>query len=157
MKTAQIADQFRGLNANLISAVEGCSDEEWMQSSISENWPIAVVAHHVAIVNSGFAGMVERLANGETFTPTTNMEKIHESNARHAEEYARVGKPEVLGKLRDSGAAVENALRQVKPDQLDNHAGVFGGNPLTIAQVIDYVVIGHTAEHYNSIHDTLNS
>lgn len=154
--TTQLADQFRELNAQVIVAVEECPDDQWTKPSIAENWPIAVVAHHIAIVNSGFAGMVERLASGETFTPTTGMDEIHESNARHAREYANVGKPEVLGKLRDGGSAVEAALRKIEDDRLDAHAGVFGGNPLTIAQVVEYVVIGHTAEHYNSIRETLD-
>lgn len=156
-KTATAASRFRAVTDEVITLVEGCSDSEWKMSSAGENWPLCAVAHHIAIVNPAFAGMVERFANGETYTPEVNMDEIHRSNAEHAREYANVGKDEVLEKLRAGGSAVEDALNQISDEQMENPAGVYGGNPLTVAQVIDYVVIGHTAEHLGSIKATLGA
>lgn len=153
--TNTATSRFKAVNDEVIELVEDCSDEEWRMLSAGENWPLCVVAHHIAIVHSPFAGMVERFARGETYTPEINMDEIHRMNAEHAREYANVGKDEVLEKLRSGGAEVEAALDRISDEQMDNPAGVYGGNPLTVAQVIDYVVIGHAAEHLGSIKATL--
>jgi uncharacterized damage-inducible protein DinB len=152
----QLNAQFRSLNDDVINAVEECTDEQWHSETAAENWTVAALAHHIATVNSGFAGMVERLAAGDTYTPNISMDKIHEENAKHAREYASVGKTVVLDELRSGGSAVVAALEKLNDEDLDRHAGLFGGNPLTVGQVFEYVVIGHTAEHCGSMKATLD-
>ena len=39
--------------------------------------------------------------------------------------------------------------------KLDRVAGVFGGNEMTVNQVLEWVVIGHTADHLGTIRGTL--
>ena len=153
----QLKAQFESLNADVITMTEGCTDEQWLTPSTAESWTVAALAHHVAIVNTGFAGMVERLAAGDTYTPNISMDKIHDENATHAREFASVGKAEVLDELRSGGSAVVAALENLIDEDLDRHAGVFGGNPLTVGQVFEYVVIGHTAEHCGSMKATLGA
>lgn len=152
----ELTARFNAVNDELVSIVAGCSDEQWRQITESEGWPVAVVAHHVAIVQRAFAGMVEKLAAGETYTPNVDMNEIDRLNAEHAREYANVGKPETLDPLRASRAAIAHLISGLSDTQLDHHAGVFGGNPLTVAQVLDYVVIGHAAAHLDSIRATIS-
>lgn len=99
--------------------------------------------------------MVEKLASGETYSPTTGVGSIHEENARHAREYAAADKDETLEILEASGAAMTGLLQRFDDEQLDRHAGTFGGNELTVAQVIEYVVVGHAREHLTSIQNTI--
>ncbi len=154
-RVEQLAAQFEAVNDELIESVTRCTDEQWRQPSASERWPVGVVAHHVAAVNGGFARFVEKLAAGETYSPTTSMDEIHKSNAQHARDYAEVGKPEVLDALQTNGAAVARALRSLDEEQLGHTAGVFGGQEMTVARVVEYVVVGHTAEHLASIRATI--
>jgi hypothetical protein len=83
------------------------------------------------------------------------MSDIHENNARHAREHAAVPKEAVLATLHENGASVLALLRGFRDEQMETLAGNFGGNDLTIAQVIERIVIGHGMEHFTSISATL--
>ena len=154
-RAEQYAAQFAAANDEVIALVTGCTDEQWRLRCTDEERSVAVVAHHIADVNAAFTRMVARLASGTTYSPNTSMEEIDRNNARHALDYAEVGKPEVLAGLRTSGATIAQQLRDLSDEQLDHVAGVFGGQELTMAKVIEYVVIGHTAAHLNSIRATV--
>lgn len=154
-QSEQFTREFERLNDELIAVVEGCTGEQWRQVTESEQWPAAVVAHHIAVSNQAFAGMIERLVSGETYTPSISIEDVHRMNAEHAREYANVGKPETLDKLRSGGAAVSKALGQLDDRQLEQVAGTFGGNEMTVGQVVEQIVVAHTAEHLNSIRATI--
>lgn len=156
-RAARYASRFEALNTEVIDAVTACPGEQWRLSCANDERSVAVLAHHIALVNGGFARMVERLASGETYTPNTSMEEIHQINAQHARDYAGVDRDEVLDLLRSSGESVVTQLRRINDERFDADAGVFGGNPLTVAQVVEYVVIGHTAEHLDSISATLGA
>jgi hypothetical protein len=149
------ATRFEAVNEEVIALVAGCPDERWRLKCVNEERSVAVVAHHIAEVNGAFAGMVERLASGETYTPNVSWEVIHESNAKHAREHAAVGKEEVLEGLRANGAAIARQLRSLADEGYDRIAGTFGDNELTVGQVAEFVVIGHTAEHLGSIRATV--
>ncbi|HYI14005.1 MAG TPA: hypothetical protein VEX37_01340, partial [Thermomicrobiales bacterium] len=102
-----------------------------------------------------FAGIIERLAAGEAYKPNVSMEEVHESNARHARENETIGKPETLDVLRSNGEAILTMLDGIDDEMLDRTAGVFGGHEMTVTQVLEWVVIGHVAEHLGTIRDTL--
>lgn len=95
----RFAAQFEALNTGVIDAVTACPGEQWRQPCANDERSVAIVAHHIALVNGGFARMVERLASGETYTPNTSMEEIHQINAQHARDYAGVDRDEVLDLL----------------------------------------------------------
>ena len=52
-------------------------------------------------------------------------------------------------------AAIAQQLRGLADEGYDRIAGTFGDNELTVGQVAEFVVIGHTAEHLGSIRATL--
>jgi uncharacterized damage-inducible protein DinB len=154
-RVEEFAAQFETANNEFIATVEGCTDAQWRQPCASEGWSIGVVAHHVAVVYPAFAGIVERLATGVTLPPRSSMDAVHRSNAQHARDYADVGKTETLDALRANGAAVTQRLRSLSDEQLDRIAGVFGDRELSTAQVVEWIVIGHTREHLASIRATI--
>lgn len=154
-RVEQIATQFEGLNDQVMATVMACTDEEWRRPTASEGWPIGVVAHHIGMVHGDFARILERLAAGETFSPTSSMDAVHERNARHARDHADVGKPETLDRLHANGAVLAQLLRSFHDEDLDRTAGVFGGRELSVGQVIELIVIGHVREHLASIQGTL--
>jgi hypothetical protein len=156
-RTEAFTARFEAINEEVIAIVRGCTEEQWRRATASEGWLVAVVAHHIAAVNGDFTRIVNRLAAGETFSPGTSMDAVHRSNAQHARDYANVGKQETLNLLRANGDAVTQGLRKLDDAGLDRIAGVFGGHELTVAQVMERVVIGHTTVHLASIHETLVS
>lgn len=151
----QFASQFEALNDEIVAVVMECSDEQWRQTTAAEGWPVAVVAHHIGVVHADFIPLVDRFAGGATFSPNASMEEVHQTNAQHARDYANVGKPETLDVLQTNGTALAQALRGLDDEQLDRVAGVFGGNELTVEQVVQFIVIGHPREHLASIRATL--
>jgi uncharacterized damage-inducible protein DinB len=154
-RAAEYAARFRSVNDDVIATVTSCTDEQWQQPSVNEGWTIAAVAHHIAEVNGAFAGIVRRLAEGDSYTPNTSMDAIHESNAKHAREFADADRQATLELLHTNATAILDTLALVTDDSWERTAGVFGGHELTVAQVFEYVVIGHTAEHLASIQATI--
>jgi hypothetical protein len=151
----QLATQFEAINAEVIAIVETCTGEQWRRPAAGEGWPVGVVAHHIAEVHQDFVGLLGALASGQTRSPGASIEDVDQGNARHAHDYAAVGKPEALEALRTNGAAVARLLRSFSNEQLGHVAGVFGGRELSVAQVVEWIVIGHAAEHLASLRATL--
>jgi hypothetical protein len=84
------------------------------------------------------------------------MAAVDQENAHHAQAQAAVTKAVVIAALRHAGDRVTRHIQRLADDQLDHVAGVFGGRTLTVAQVIDVVVIGHTVEHLASLRASLD-
>ncbi|HET8630214.1 MAG TPA: DinB family protein [Thermomicrobiales bacterium] len=154
-QVGRLAAEFEAVNDALIATVERCTDEEWRRPSAEEGWPVGVVAHHIASVHHDFIGLVGALAAGKTRSPGSSMADVDESNARHARDFAAVGKAETLAALRENAAALARLLRGLTDEQLERTAGVFGGHDLSVAQVLEWIVIGHAREHLASIRATL--
>jgi uncharacterized damage-inducible protein DinB len=155
-RTAALATQFEAVNAEIIAAVSACSDEQWRQPTAEDGRTVGVVAHHVGEVNGAFAKIVETLAASGNYTPNVSMEEVHESNAKHARDNAGAGKAETLDLLRANGDAILRVLGSIDDSTLDQAAGVFGGHEMTVTQVLEWIVIGHTAEHLGTIRKTLD-
>lgn len=151
----QIAAQFDELQAQAVKTISGATDEQWQQVTAAEGWTVAATAHHLAIVQRAFIGMVEKLAAGQTYSPKLDIETIHAENAEHAREYAEADRAETLDILKSSGADMAKLLHGFNDGDLERDAGTFGGNKLSVAQVLEYVVIGHAREHLTSIQNTI--
>lgn len=155
-RVEQFATQFKAVNDELIETVTGCTDEQWRRPTTEEGWSVGVVAHHIGVSQQAFSQMVGKLASGESVTPNISLDSLHKSNAQHARDFADVGKPETLDILQTSGTAITQQLRGLDDEQLDRTAGVFGGQELTVAQVVELVVIGHAGAHLASMRDTIS-
>jgi hypothetical protein len=156
-RAEQYAAQFEAINNEVIALVTECTEEQWRQPCTNEERPVGVVAHHIGVVHRDFIWIVERLSSGQTFSPNASMDVVHESNAQHAREHVSVSKQEVSEALQTNGAALARSIRSLRDEQIDQIAGTFGGNELTVAQVLEYIVLGHAAEHLGSIRSTIAS
>lgn len=151
----KLAAQLDAVNDEIIALLMGCTDEQWRRVCASEGWPLGVVAHHIAATQQDFIEMVKVLAAGRTRSPTASMEDVHQSNARHARDYAAVGKVETLDLLRTGRDAIAALLRGIADGQLDRTAGVFGGRELSVKQVVEWIVTGHATIHLASMRDAI--
>lgn len=151
----EYATQFETVTNELVATVAGCSDEQLRRTTASEQWPVVVVAHHLATVYEYFNGALAGLAAEETTPRTLGAEAVDRNNAQHAREYANVGKAETLSALRSSRIALAQTLRELNDEQLARIIVVFDGNDRTAAQVVQFAVIGQTQEHQASIRDTI--
>jgi hypothetical protein len=92
---------------------------------------------------------------GQEIPPTVG--PSDEGNARQAAANAALPRDQILRLLRDHGAMVTAYLRSLSDDDLDRTVILpfFGENPVTAEHVIERVLIGHAADHANSLRQGL--
>jgi len=155
-RAEQFAAQFEATNDALIDAVQGCAEADWQKRRTSEGWPIGVLAHHVAISYAPIAGAVKTVAEGGTL-PQLSQHDQAATNAHHAEEHAHITQQETLDALRSTSADVAAFVRGLEDEQFTRTITAFGGREMSVAQLVEHVVIGHPKQHLASIQAALAS
>jgi uncharacterized damage-inducible protein DinB len=150
-----LAQRFVQANEEAIRVVESCPDQQWHTHHLSENRPVNVLAHHIAIGHLAIAEWAQSIATGQP-VPAFTMESFTEPNARHAQQYAKVSKPEVIAELRRQGAAATSVVRGLTDEQLDR-TGEFVGRQWRVRELIEGVLIGHVNNHLGSIREALGT
>ena len=148
-RARNLAQQFEQENHELIATVERLSDAQWRTKTAGEGWSLGVVAHHVAEGHKQIAGLAQLVASGQPI-PAMNMEMFHQANAEHARQHADCTKAETLALLRQNGAAAAATVRGLSDAELDRTGSLLMG-PMSTAQVIERILIGHVHEHHGSI------
>ena len=151
----QFAGQLEAVNERVIATVEGCTDEQWGRPTAAEGWPVGVVVHHISEVQRFFAGVLGALAAGDVPPATLSSAFVEENNARHARDFASVGKEETLALLQTTGPGLVGLLRGLTDEEFDRTAVEFDGQPLSVAQVAEFALAAHLDEHLASIRATL--
>lgn len=156
-QTRKFATDYQALFDDIISTVEGATDEQWRMVTASEQWPVGVVAHHLAMVQDFFVNTLQATASGEGELANFTIEQVHENNARHAVEHADATKNETLELLKSNTPRAVQLINSLNEKQMESNAGNFAGNELTVALVVEWIGIGHHYEHLESIKATLAS
>ena len=150
-RSDELATRFEQVNEEFIQAVEPISAEDWTNICPAENWSVGVTAHHVAYALPVTIDMTKGMAAGQT--PEIDWDMINQINADHARDYADCTKEQTLAELRTNGDHAANAIRSMDDDALDvkHSIPMFGSDPITVEQFIEYVVIGNHNVHLQSI------
>src|SRR5882762_346645 len=90
-KGEALAKQFEAKVQEATKLMEKLSDAEWKKVTSAEKWPDCVVAHHVAVSHEGIGNLVKSVASGQ-HKPSIAMSDIDQMNAKHAQDFATVGK-----------------------------------------------------------------
>jgi len=162
MRSAQFADDFEAAQDKLIGLVESLTPEQW--KLVGRNYPerfndedegrtVGVIAHHVAESGPLIADRIELQARGETPPPVAD---FTDGNARHAEAHADCTPEEVLRMLRESKPRIAAQVRAIPDDRLEYQVPSRVG-PMTIAQRVERVLIGHVKMHHGSIEAALKN
>ena len=147
-----LAEAFTAANNQVITLVEGVSDEQWRNICEGETWSVGVTARHIAASHAGIAGFVRAVAEGQG-PPPLDPAAIHQGNAEHAHAHANCTRAEVLDLLRTGGAEGAATLRGLTDAQLANSTPIAfaGGQPWTAAEIAERIMIGHMQMHLPSI------
>jgi DinB superfamily len=154
-RAARFAAEFEVAQRDLIRVIESLSDEQWRR--VGRNFPqrlndedehrsVGVIAHHVAVNTPRILDRIERMLDGRPLPPAD----FAALNALHASEHADVSREEVLALLRGQQAEVAAIVRAIPDDQLDLARDTPVG-PMSIAQRLDRVLVGHIRMHLGSI------
>jgi hypothetical protein len=158
-RSAQLAEQFEAAHDEFIGLIESLDDEQWHRAGKNfprrlddedEGRPLGVIAHHVATNGDWIMQRIQTMLAGGPLSPV-NMRVI---NSEHAREHADVTKDEVLRLLRASKSRIAEAVRAIPDNQLDIQRDTPAG-PMSAAQRVEKVLIGHMQQHQGSIEAAL--
>jgi hypothetical protein len=153
-RAKELAARFEKINQDVIDSVSGATDLS--VSCPSEGWTAAAVGAHIGGAHRGILeGLIQPLVAGREIP--SSIGPSDEGNARQAAENAALPRDQILTLLRDHGAMATAYLRTLSDADLDRTVilPVFGENPVTVQQVIEWVLIGHAADHANSLRQGL--
>lgn len=149
------AARFEADQQGFIELVESLDDEQWQRvgknfpqrmNDEDEGRPVGVIAHHVASSQDRLIERIEATVRGAVPPPID----IRANNASHAEQHADASRDEVLQLLRHNKTAITERIRSLPDDKLDVTQDSAAG-PLSVAQRLERVLIGHIAMHRGSI------
>lgn len=159
-RAEQYAATFESEQQRLIELIEPLTAQEWTRvgsnypqrmNEEDERRPVGVIAHHVA----DSAGLIlERTLAAAEGRPVPPAVDFQAANARHAAEHADASKDEVVALLKSQREEVSGRLRELDDQQLERTTETAAG-PMTVAQRIERVLIGHVTMHRGSIEAAL--
>lgn len=155
VRSAQLAEQYQTAHDEFVSLLESLNEDQWHLTG--KNYPeridnedegrqIGVIAYHVATNGDWILQRIQTMLAGGPLAPV-NMRDI---NAKEATTHATVKKDEVLRLLRASRSRIADAVRAIPDNQLDVQRETPAG-PMSAAQRVERVLIGHMKQHQGSI------
>ena len=152
-----LARQFEAKAEEATTVIERLSDADWQKVTKAEQWPVGVVAHHIAMGHAGLSGIVKLLADGKP-GPGITMKILDEMNAKHAREFASCTKAETVALLKANAAAAAVTLRGIGDTDFDRSGTVLAGMPpVSAGQVAGGLLCSHVDEHLGSIKATVGA
>jgi hypothetical protein len=154
-RSALLAEQYEAAHDDFVRLVESLSEDQWHRAGQNfprridnedENRPLGVIAHHVATNGDWIMQRIQTMLAGGPLSPV-NMREI---NAEQAKSHANVTKDEVLRLMRASKPRITDAVRSIPDSQLDIQRETPAG-PMSAAQRVERVLIGHMKQHQGSI------
>ena len=153
-----LAERFEAINREVIALAESLTEQQWQQTCPGEDWPIGVALHHIAVSHPGIAAWAVRLAHQKPVR--ISHDQVNEINRQHAAGGENYTREVTLELLAANGAAAAQAIGQLEDEQLANSAPFLPageGKVRNCRQIIEYVLIGHPAEHLQSIRQALGT
>jgi hypothetical protein len=152
-----LARQFEAKAQEATTAIERLSEADWQKVTKAEQWPVGVVAHHIATGHAGLSGLVKLLADGKP-GPGITMKVLDEMNAKHAKEFANCTKAETVTLLKANAAAAAATLRSIGDGDFDRSGTLVAGMPpVSAGQVAGGLLCTHIDDHLRSIEATVGA
>ena len=159
-RSAVLAEHYEAAHDDFVRLVELLDDEQWHLIGTNfpqridnedEGRPVGIIAHHVATNGDWITERIKTMLVGGPLAPV-NMRAI---NSEHARSHANVTKDEVLRLMRASRGRIANAVRAIPDDQLDIQRSTPAG-PMSAAERVEKVLIGHMKQHQGSIEGAIH-
>ena len=155
VRSADLAEQYEAAHDEFVRLVVSLNEDQWHLTG--KNYPqrigdedegrqIGVIAHHVATNGDWIVQRIQTMLAGGPLAPVNQ----REINAVHARNNAGVTKDEVLRLMRASKSRIADAVRAIPDHQLDIQRETPAG-PMSAAQRVERVLIGHMKQHQGSI------
>jgi hypothetical protein len=157
-KGEALAKQFEAKADEATAVLEKLSDADWKKVTDAEKWSVAVTAHHVAGSHEAIAGIIKTIATGGSMPAGFTMDALNAMNAKHAQEFANVGRAETIELHRKGAVAAAAVVRSLSDEQLARSGTVISGAPaMSAEQVVNGILISHIDSHFGSIRKTVGA
>lgn len=150
-RAKEMAERIRVFNNEVISFVENCTEENWRKLCPAEDWTVGVVARHIGAGHYGAVSMAKLIVQGQKLPEVTGEQIVRMAND-HARNHADCSKSEVLGVLREQGAAVTDYILGLSDEELDrtSYFLLFGGE-VSAWKFIENVILVPGGGHFESM------
>jgi hypothetical protein len=152
-----LADQFEQANQAVVDCVLSNDNGDFSVACPAEGWTAAALGAHIGMGHAGILdGLIKRAVSGEEI-PAFKMSDFDEGNAKFAIENAAIPTEQIVALLRENGASAAAYVRSLSDEDLDRTTSMppMDGQQVTTHQLIEWVLIGHTREHGQSLREGL--
>src|SRR5215467_9772490 len=151
-----LADRLEQGVSALTAFASALTDAEWQTRIPHDGRTVGVVVHHVASVYPLEIQLALTVAGGQPVTGVT-WANVHELNAQHAAEHAKISKAAAVELLQKNGAAAAAAVRALTDAQLTQAAPVslYADAPLTCQFVLEDHAVRHSYHHLARLRETV--
>ena len=150
-RSEALAVQVEQVNKQLVDTIEGSTAEQWGARCADGEWTQGFAGYHAATSVGSIAAMVKSMARGEPFMPVT-FAQIDEGNAAVHKEHANATREEALALAKAHSPTAVETVRNFSDEELDRKVTLAVGLPeMTVEQVVEMLMVGHTAGHVESI------
>lgn len=158
IRTEALAKRIIQGAESLAAFAEKLSDEEWNAIVPPDGRRVGVIIHHVASVYPIEIQLAQQVAAGNGIAGIT-WGAVAEMNAKHAHDFAAVGKHETVELLKRNSRAAAEAVAAMTDEQLDRAMPVSlnADAPLTAQFVIEDHPLRHSWHHLAKIKSALQA
>jgi uncharacterized damage-inducible protein DinB len=143
------AQEIADANAEFVTFISTCSDDEWSRACAAEGWPVRVVAHHIAWGHVVSAGWIRTIRSGNDVPGSS--ETHNAANEAKAADMAGVSRDEVIRIANRNLNELTALLRSLTDEDLSKSAtfGPGGGMKMSVDNLAG--ARGHLDRHLGSI------
>lgn len=159
-----LAERFLHIHEDVLAVIDQCSDDQWNMICAGEGESVGVVLHHIAVAYDMEVELLRATLAGEPvpgiYTDGALLDQWH---AEHAQEFQGCERDETRALLHRNGSTTASFIAGVDTEQLNVLIHVpqmvewWDGQPPSIDQIIEEVIIDHPASHLASIRATVHS
>jgi hypothetical protein len=156
-RAEELAQKLEQVNQECIEAVAGAQNGGLSAICPVEGWTAAALGAHIAGGHTGILESLIKPAIEGREIPPFSLADFDAPNAKAAAENVAMPQEQVLAMLREHGTQAAAYLRLLSDDDLDRPTKFpsMGDQPVTAQQLIEWVLIGHPAEHGQSLRQGL--
>jgi hypothetical protein len=150
-------DKMAELNAAVLDVTGDVTEAEWQLASVSENWPLGLLASHIANGYKNVTEWIQKVIEGQPVAIT--IDEIDAANHGAEEAYTPVSGAELVERLKAKMDGLTKLVESLSDEQMTKAApmALAGGREVTPAFLVEHVLTGHTKGHLESFRLTLAS
>jgi hypothetical protein len=159
-----LAERFLQMHEGVLAVIDQCSDDQWNMMCDEEGESVGVVMHHIAVAYATEVELIRATLAGEPVPGIyTDKALLDQWHAEHAQEFQGCGRDETRALLHQNGSTTASFIAGVDTEQFNVLIHIpqmvewFEGQPPSIDQIIEDVIIGHPSGHLASIRATMHS